>query len=307
LQPGESRSYDIVFAVNRPALSTDLLVTLSDAPDPVAEGSSLDYMAAVSNAGAQPAPGVVLDFGALPDGVDVVGTDGCNNDPGGFPQCEIGLLDLGQTRLVSLRVVPTKTSPPQLAMSVAVSSPDAGDPVPENNIATVTTTVVLLPRPDMRLTKTNDVAGVAADVDGWHWQLDLHNAPGATADAMFGTGDVLLVDQLPSVDVVYGAPVFGFPGDPQEPDVTGTAACTLVAFDLTCVATSPMTFAPGMGVKVTVPVLPQATGPYANPRAGGLCSADPGGAIDEKDEGNNTCSDAVMADDFLLFGDGCEH
>lgn len=305
LQPGETLTVEARFSINRPSIESDLQVVMAATPNPVQRGEVLELSASVLNNGETPSPGTQLVFDVGGSDVSILGTQGCTNDPAGYPECTVGLLQPGTNAVVSLRVSPGDDTEAQLPVEVRAGSTDASESTPVDNTATVLVDVVS-PSVDLQLVKSNDVDGVATDIDGWHWTLSLGNSTTAVADAQFAAGSILLVDQMPDEDVVYGEPTIGFAGDEEGPDVSGTASCTIEAFDLVCIATSAMTFPPGARIDVRVPVLPQAFGMYNNPRLLGQCIADPANVVQESSETNNACLDNVLSVDFMLFEDGFE-
>ena len=80
-----------------------------------------------------------------------------------------------------------------------------------------------------------------------------------------------------------------------QSNVTGTINCSVVTFDLTCVANGAVTLGGGGGsFTVQTTATPSAAGTFDNPRAGGACSVDPDNHVTEDDEGNNSCTDSVV-------------
>ncbi|MBB5208271.1 DUF11 domain-containing protein [Chiayiivirga flava] len=306
LGPGQSLSFSVRFSINRPALNPDLSISMESTPNPVTQGMPLDHTIVVSNQSALPAPGASIEFSPFAPGIDVVGTIGCVNDPLGYPECDLGDIEAGAMREVSLRVVPAAGSPPQVVASATVDSPDISDIAPGNNTATIATSVNLL-LSDLQISKTNDTDNEAADIDGWNWIIELRNDPAATAPADFAPGDRILLDRLPDVDVAYGLPVLSLVAGGNSPEVSGTASCQIANFDLVCTATSALSFMPGASATVTLPVLPQSLGSYTNPREQGGCMIDPDNAVEnESIESNNFCADSVLSVDFMLFSDSFE-
>src|SRR5262249_43957706 len=76
---------------------------------------------------------------------------------------------------------------------------------------------------------------------------------------------------------------------------TGTISCSIASNDLTCTASGGTVIIGAttgtFGAKFSA--TPTATGTFANPRSGGVCSVDPNGNITESNEGNNACSNTV--------------
>lgn len=300
LAPGQSLTVRVRFAVNSP-LQSDLALAMTGSPSPVARGAVLEYSAMVSNvSNAQhPSPASRLTFDLDATDVTIIGTKGCDNDPMGYPVCELGLIEGGQSREVALKVSPGIGTEPEISMTGTAGSPLTQDIVPQDNTVQVETEV--LPHmADLLLGKTNDRNGVASDIDGWTWTLTLRNAAAASAPATFAQGQRLLLDQMPGNGMMYAV------SHKLDANVTGTIQCNVVADDLACTASSPVSMPPGSVVEVSVYALPPAPGMYSNPRLGGVCLADPQAAVAESNETNNTCADSVLAVDFMLFSDGFE-
>lgn len=95
---GEVEDHSVTLA----ALS-DLSLTLAASPEPPVAGTDIAYTATVSNAGPSPASAVVVDFDLAP-GLLVNGTNGCQEDPSGYPQCTLGTLPAKGAASVALFV-----------------------------------------------------------------------------------------------------------------------------------------------------------------------------------------------------------
>ncbi len=149
--------------------------------------------------------------------------------------------------------------------------------------------------PDLTVVKNNSVGGTTEVADGaFNWTLGVAN--GGSADATFSSGQTILSDNLPNADMSYGTPSVG-----SQTGISGagTISCSIVTSNLSCIASGgSVTLASATGgFTVTVPATPTASGTFANPRAGGACSADPNNNITEGDETNNSCSDSVTVND----------
>jgi uncharacterized repeat protein (TIGR01451 family) len=125
---------------------TDLKVSLTDAPDPVAAGTDLTYSVTVSNLGAKPANSVeVVD--TVPAGLSFRTSTADCTDAAGAVTCRLGTVPAGGTRTFTITAgVPASLvydngGPTQLTNRVEVRS-QSPDPVAENNAATETTTVI---------------------------------------------------------------------------------------------------------------------------------------------------------------------
>jgi len=124
--------------------TSELGVTVTDAPDPVFIKSNLVYSIQVINNGAFNAQNTIIS-NTLPSSVVLVaasttqGTLVTNNNP---IVANLGTLNIGNTVTVTLTVAPQVTG--SITNKVTVSS-DYVDPTPTNNTATAITTVLPLP------------------------------------------------------------------------------------------------------------------------------------------------------------------
>ena len=143
-----------------------------------------------------------------------------------------------------------------------------------------------VPMPDLVITKTNNVGGSVVYPGTWRWSIKVEN--NGTADATFANGQTIFSDNLPT-NASYAHV------STSMSTVPGNAfpIRTLIGSDLTVTADGAFVLPPGKFVTVTYQVTPSAPGTYANPRAGGSCTADSGNVVSESTEGNNTCSDTV--------------
>src|SRR5262249_43930673 len=116
---------------------TDLVLTLTDSPDPVVVSQLLTYTATVTNNGQAPANSVVLTD-VLPAGVtfgSATSTQGACSGTSTVA-CNIGTLASGQSATVTIVVTPTQVGSLADSASVSGSPTDAN---PANNAATATT------------------------------------------------------------------------------------------------------------------------------------------------------------------------
>lgn len=146
--------------------------------------------------------------------------------------------------------------------------------------------------PDLTITKNNSVSGeTELALGGFDWTLTVAN--GGDEDAVFSSGQTILVDNLPNSDINYGTPVVGSVSNVSGAD---SISCTIIGSDLICAASGgTVVIGDTMGsFVVTVPATPTAANTFANPRPAGSCAVDPAGVITEGDEGNNGCSDTVI-------------
>jgi uncharacterized repeat protein (TIGR01451 family) len=126
---------DVYIRDRRPA--TDLSLTKTDAPDPVAPRGTLTYTLVATNHGTNPAVGAgILD--TLPADVTfVTASAGCTHS-GGKVDCDLGTLAPGASATVTIRVTPKRTG---VITNTATAGSLVPDPDPSNNTATTATTV----------------------------------------------------------------------------------------------------------------------------------------------------------------------
>jgi uncharacterized repeat protein (TIGR01451 family) len=122
------------------APSSDLVVTLTDSPDPVNTGESLTYTATIMNNGPEAAPDAKLTL-TLPSGAEVVTTTtSLGTCTGSGPvTCSFGVLAVGGSP-TSVTVV-AKPTEAGSAVAAATGSTAGTELVPANNVASTTTTV----------------------------------------------------------------------------------------------------------------------------------------------------------------------
>jgi uncharacterized repeat protein (TIGR01451 family) len=123
------------------SLATDLVLTESASPNPVAAGLTLTYTLTVTNNGPATATGVVVTD-ALPATVtfnSVSASQGTCTNVDGVVTCSLGSLASNAVATVTINVVPNV--PGSLTNTAAVTALTA-DPVSSNNTATVITTIL---------------------------------------------------------------------------------------------------------------------------------------------------------------------
>ncbi|MEM7048795.1 MAG: hypothetical protein AAF604_04010 [Acidobacteriota bacterium] len=145
--------------------------------------------------------------------------------------------------------------------------------------------------PDLAVVKSNDVGGATEEAATWTWSLTVTN--GGAGDATYLDGQAILGDSLPGGAISYSGATVGAQAGISG---SGTIDCTLSSIDLLCQASGgDVVIAAGSGTfTVELTADPSGAGTFDNPRAGGACAVDPGGALEEEDETNNTCSDSVV-------------
>jgi uncharacterized repeat protein (TIGR01451 family) len=119
----------------------DLVLTKSDSPDPVTQGSNLTYTIQVQN-NAAPATGVVVTD-TLPSQVDFVSATPSQGTPcdrtGSTVTCNLGNMAAGATATVTIVIQPKKTGTISNTVVVASTPPDTNA---TNNQEAETTTVL---------------------------------------------------------------------------------------------------------------------------------------------------------------------
>ena len=173
---------------------------------------------------------------------------------------------------------------------ICMVDPDAvigeGTATVNNGCADTVTTVA----PDLRLVNTNNVGGQVAGPNPWTWTISVNNT--GTSAAVFADGQRIIVDNLPNTGITYGTPTIL-----DDFGVTNGAniSCAIVSFDLTCTASgATVTLATPAAFRVRFTATPvSAGGVITNPRAGGVCQADPDVVVPETNEANNACTDSV--------------
>ena len=150
---------------------------------------------------------------------------------------------------------------------------------------------ISLSTPDLTAAKTNDVNGATTLGNTWTWSLSLSNI--GNGDAVFTDGQTLLLDNLPSSGLNYGAPTIL-----STTGITNADHLQVVIDDKDDLAVSAagadVTVGSGGGtIAIGFSVIPTRTGAFENPRAEGGCEADPNNHIVESNEANNTSSDSV--------------
>ena len=118
--------------------STDLSLTMTDAPDPVHVGENLVYTIHVVNHGSTNATGVIMTD-TLPAGVAFISASAGCVQASGVVTCALPNLDYGGEAIVTITVVPTAAGP---LTNEAVVACTEHDPTSANNTDTEGTTVV---------------------------------------------------------------------------------------------------------------------------------------------------------------------
>lgn len=143
--------------------------------------------------------------------------------------------------------------------------------------------------PDLTATKIDNVAGSVISPHPWTWSIATTNHGGLPA--AFTQGQVILRDSLPASGAAYGTPFISTTHGISGP---GTVNCALSLGDLVCAAADDLSIGAAGTFTVQLTVTPSESGTFANPRGGGVCSADPDGVLAEANKTNNQCADAVV-------------
>ncbi|MGV6852907.1 MAG: IPTL-CTERM sorting domain-containing protein [bacterium] len=137
--------------------NADLSIAISDSPDPVVAGNNLTYTVTVNNNGPDEANNVNA-LNTLPTGVTFVSTNGCAEDPGGVPSCNLGTIANGANTQYSLTVSVDSSTTGSITHSASVTS-DADHPDISNNTSTATT---INSKADLSITKSDDIDPIVA-------------------------------------------------------------------------------------------------------------------------------------------------
>ncbi len=167
----------------------DLTLRLVDAPDPVQVGQALTYTVVVTNNGPTRARDVTITD-VLPTGVTFVSatpSQGIATSAGGILTARLGDLRVGQTATLQIVVRPTAVG--TLSNTVTVRSAET-DPEPQDNTATVTTTVNSALPADLAISKADLPDPVRVDRELTYRLFVTNNGPG---DAI----GVVVTDELP--------------------------------------------------------------------------------------------------------------
>lgn len=177
------------------AATADLGIALTDSPDPVTAETELVYAVEVTNAGPEAATEVAVadDLPSQTRFVSATPSQGSCDRHGGKLSCALGTLESGAAATIEIRLVPRK--PGSLVNEATVSSADT-DPVPLNDTATETTTV--LPAPP-----APTCGGHAATVVGTEGDDQLIGTAKRDVIAALGGNDV--VDGLEGNDLICGS------------------------------------------------------------------------------------------------------
>ncbi|MEN3328048.1 MAG: hypothetical protein V7638_2855 [Acidobacteriota bacterium] len=181
LQPGFGGGSDVFIAKLTPA--PDVVVTMSDSPDPVTFGSNLTYTITVTNNGDFPATGVTLTD-TLPAGATLVSANSTAGTCSGTTTitCGLGTLTPGATVTVTIVITP----PAGTITNTATATLNETDN-PANNTASAETVVDLA---DLAITKKAP-QNLVAPGSTFTFSLVVKNKSAVPAD-------VIVTDTLPA-------------------------------------------------------------------------------------------------------------
>ena len=169
---------------------TDLRISKSDTPDPVAAGQQLTYSIAVTNDGPNAANSVTVTD-VLPAGVTFLSSVPACTNAAGTLTCDLGQVLAGQTVPLVIQVrVPADFPPGTISNTATVVAANQFDPNLGNNTATAVTTVNA--RADLAVTKVCKPDSAAPA--GTEAFCDIHVDNLGPSDAT----DVVLTDILTS-------------------------------------------------------------------------------------------------------------
>src|SRR5581483_1702468 len=281
-------------------------------------GSSWTWNIHITNIGAGPANfddtnTILIDN--LPDTAINYGSVVVNNGPGaaGVINCGITGSDLTCTASGAVTIDPSGSLDIQFSATPTASgtfnNPRAGGSCavnPNGNITETDTTnnscsdtvnVASAPvQPDLRASKTDNVAGNAFAGAGWIWTIHISNNGSGSAD--FADGQRVFLDNLPGL-ISYGPPSVA-----NASGLTGTVSCHLDGTDVSCSASGAVSLAGGGSFDVQIGAFASSTGTFANPAVAGICAVSPAGAVTESDSTNDSCSETlIVADASVVYTD----
>ncbi len=136
----------------------DLTLVRNESDVAVVAGTALTYSRTVTNKGPSDAVAVSIDD-TIPDGASLISTSGCAEDPNGSPNCTLGTLRAGVSKLVNLEIIVDPGTTVGLTDRAGVSS-RTSDPNPGDEEAARETVVEALA--DLVMTRSDSVDPVVA-------------------------------------------------------------------------------------------------------------------------------------------------
>lgn len=158
-------------------------------------------------------------------------------------------------------------------------------------------------RPDMTVSKSNNVNGSVALGQSFTWTIRVENI--GTAAGVYDKNNKIVEDNMPFTGMnIYGTPVVTSSGVTGMSNVNCSQTGATAHQDLTCsvvnVLGASTSFAPNAYLQVSVQATANAIGTYVNPRPGNtlVCHVYMAGAAvggsSENNNNNNDCSDTVV-------------
>ena len=146
------------------------------------------------------------------------------------------------------------------------------------------------PAPDLVVTISNNTVGTAF-VGGSFLYAFRIESNGDNVPAVFPTGTVVFSVDLPA-NASYGLVTSG-----SGAIYSGDIDCNISGNTLTCLSVNNFTLIGNSSFRQPTiqNVMPQSSGPFTVPPAGGACQVDPGNVVAETDEDNNDCDPDVIA------------
>lgn len=280
IQPGRgdtniSFSDALVFKLSpTPQVLADLMLTKSDAPDPVLVGRNLTYTLTATNLGPDTATDVRIRD-SLPTGAILVSASAGCTGSSTTVTCSLGTLAVGASTAVTLLVTPSVGG--QITNTAQVFSNEF-DPIPNNNFATAMTTVDASTDLALSITDSPDPLTSTPDTVSSSRQTLTYTLTITNNGPSPATG-ITVTDTLPA-NVAY---VSYFTASGLCQPTTGVVTCSI-----------PGPLAPNASALVFITVKPIATGQINN-------TATATGAQTDLNPSNNTATavttnNAVFAD-----------
>lgn len=203
LTPGNNTATSTTTISAASTNSTDLSVTLNDAPDPALPGQALLYGVTITNTSGMAAPNTVITV-SLPAGVNYISATGPGGSTiaasGGTVACAIGTLSPGQTTTLTVQVMPLGSG---VFVATATATSTVGDTTPANNSATATTTINLPNSPADLVVTLEDNPDPAFVGQNLTWTITVTNngtstATGTSVTALLPSGVNLVSVQGPN-------------------------------------------------------------------------------------------------------------
>jgi uncharacterized repeat protein (TIGR01451 family) len=229
----EERSLEELRAVDEAINTTDLELSMGDAPDPVNAGEPLVYTLTLLNHGRQPARGIRVLDELPPEAIYVSDSAGCEETTPGSLRCELATLPAGESGSLQIMVVVPAEAVANLPAPAIVQNSATvenrvpygvegnlgeigGDPDLSNNAASATTTINRPPVSDPNGPYLEECQGAMTvlgldgsgsyDPDGdpitYAWSTD---CPDATLDDPHAVSPLLSSSGPPPCPVACGA------------------------------------------------------------------------------------------------------